>query len=166
VGGKEQTGSPAWAAGSTRRGATKCRTRRSRVAARRDGTRGSDAHPPWPRPAGKRRRARAASADLSAQRSGAEGAHQSSTLESGRPSRRRARATVRQPPPCLPAGSSAPRGNRKHCEPWRRRRRAPVYAHLVPAFRFLRPWPLTCGRNRNPNGPRRRSTTRGRDARP
>ena len=44
---------------------------------------------------------------------GSNGAQPTRTLESGRPSRRRARAAVRQPPPRPPAGSSVPRGNAK-----------------------------------------------------
>lgn len=97
------------------------------------GSKGSDAHirqialgaPTPPRPGA----VTAATQRAALPSSG--GAAQSSTLEAGRPSRRRARAAVRQPPPRPPTGSSVPRDEQRHCGPWRLRRSPPAHAHQL-----------------------------------
>ena len=119
-GRQERTGSPDLAACCTRRAATKWRNWRSQLAARRGGTRGYRRPPPASSSAGgiTPRRAAARPQPISAQRCPAPAApHKGGSLESGRPSWRRAHAPVCQPPPRPPAGSSAPRGNKGAATP-------------------------------------------------
>jgi hypothetical protein len=131
----------------------------ARLAARRGGTRGSDAHPARSSAGAQRRRARAASAaSHRVAVPGAEGAHRSSTLESGWPSRWRARAPVGQPQPCLPAGSSVPREKRKAPRTLAASQKSARARPLEIAFRCRRQ-PSRVS-DRHPDGPRREATRR------
>lgn len=116
VGGRSGPAIPPTKAGRTQRAEMQWRTSAQpglRHAAA--GSKGSDAHlrqiacrrqtPPRP---GAVTAADQRAALLSSNR-----AAQSRTLEAGRPSWRRARAAVRQPPPRPPAGSSVPRAKQK-----------------------------------------------------
>ena len=103
------------------KGPTKCRTRGLPwVAARRCGTNGERRRP---RQFESRRQKNAAAPGAATAASPARSAarpdraDQKRTLESGRPARRRARGRVRQPPPCLPAGSRVRRGKTKALRP-------------------------------------------------
>ena len=134
VGGRSGQAIPPTKAGRTQRAETKRRTPAQpglRHAAA--GSKGSDAHlrqialgaPTPPRPGA------VTAADQRAALLSSNGAKQTRTLEAGRPSRRRARADVRQPPPPPPAGSSVPREEPRHCGPWRLRRSPPAHAHQL-----------------------------------
>jgi len=148
-------------------GPTQCRTRGlPRVAARRGGTRGKRRRPRQfecrrptpPRPG-------AATAAVARQRSGSAGAHQGSTLESGRPSRRRARGPGGQPPPRPPAGfGRATRKAKGAADPggFEEVRQSTHIEHrvLLPApAGWIGPGPISVS-DRDPDGPRRAAARR------
>jgi hypothetical protein len=80
---------------------------------------------------------------------------QGSTLESGRPSRRRARGPGGQPSSRPPAGSSVPRGKRKALRPLAASQKSVSARSLEPAFRIAGQQPAPRQRL-SPEGTRRR----------
>ena len=102
------------------------------------GLQGGDGHPPDRVPEAQRRAAQRRVRSQSAQRCPAPAAlHEGRSLESGRPSRRRAHATVCQPPLRPRAGSSVPRGT-KALRPLASPQERDSVRPTGPAFRFSR----------------------------